>query len=337
MITFAILLLASTILAGAQEGPRDATRDLLKAWDDHRIVAVAENHRSVQDKDFILTLIASPEFPKRVNDIVVEFGNARLQPLLDSYMEAGPVSPHQLRRVWADTTVVNGLWDAPVYEQFFAAVRSRNQGLPKGQRMRVLACDPPIDWDKVKTLADAAPFLSRDPFCASLVEREVIGKGRKALMVMGDAHVSRRHMTGRPQDNTVTLIEMKHPGVVFVALTFVGQYRDSASIEQRLGEGPVPSLSLLRDTWLGALLAVPPKAPTRTRVGGGEATPETVVVTQPPQLQDVADALLYLGPKSMFTRSVPSAERFSTEDIRELDRRHQLLFGVPLDRNVLFQ
>lgn len=225
------MLLALALLACAQTVPaEDATHRLLAAWDEHYVVAVAEVHRLVQDKEFLLSLIGTPEFPAKVNDIVVEFGNARFQPMLDRYMAGKRVPRSELRRVWADTTVVNGLWDAPVYERFLAAARGRNQSLRKRQRLRVLACDPPIDWTKVKTIADTRPYLDRDAFCASLLEREVLAKRHRALVIMGDAHVSRRHVTGRALENAVTLVERKYPGAAFVALTYFGQYKDSASI-----------------------------------------------------------------------------------------------------------
>jgi hypothetical protein len=336
MARLVILLFVSVLGAAAQEAG-DAAGGLLEAWDHHPIVAVAEGHRTVQDKEFLLTMIRRREFPAKVNDIVIEFGNARLQPVLDRYMAGEPVTPDELRRVWADTTVVNGLWDAPIYEQFLAGVLERNRELPQSKKLRVLACDPPIDWAKVETTADAASLLDRDAFCASVLEREVIANGRRALVVMGDAHVSRRHMTGQVLDNAVTLTERKHPDSVFVVLTYLGQYSDSALIETRLGENSIPSLTLLRGTWLGELPAVPPKAPTRTRVGGGQAVSETVTVTNPPRLEEVADALLYLGPKDSLTRSTPEPQRFSPEDLKELERRHQILFGTPLDREALFR
>lgn len=328
----------SLLFASSQGTARlDAIEGILSAFDRHSIVAVAEAHRVEQDKAFLLSLIARPEFAAKVNDIVVEFGNARLQRTLDRYMAGRAVPPGELRRVWGDTTVVNGLWDAPVYEQFFAAVRERNRSLTQKQKLRVLACDPPIDWAKVRNLDDAAPFLSRDSFCASVLEREVLARGRRALVVMGDAHISRRHVTGRPLENAITLVEGKHPGSAFVVLTYFGQFRDSALMEERLGTAPIPSLSLLRGAWLGELPSVGPRPPTRTRVGGGQSATEQVTGTPPPRLEEVGDALLYLGPKNIFTRSIPSAERFGTDELQELERRHQLLFRVPLDRKALFQ
>jgi hypothetical protein len=332
-----LLLAALLIRVSAQDGPADAIRGLLSAFDSHSVVAVAEAHRVEQDKEFLLTLIASPEFPAKVNDIVIEFGSARFQAILDRYIAGQRVSADALRRVWTDTTVVNGLWEAPIYERFLAGVRERNRGLPLGQRLRVLACDPPIDWSTVKTVADAAPFLARDSYCAGVIEREVLAKGRRTLVVMGDAHVSRRHITGRPLDNAITLVERKHPGAVFVVLTYLGQYKDSALIEERFAAAAVPALMPLAGTWLGALPNVPARPPTRTRVGGGQAAAEAVEVTNPSRLEEVGDALLYLGPKASLTRSHPAPERFSPEDLRELERRHQMLFGLPLDRQVLLQ
>jgi hypothetical protein len=93
----------------------------------------------------------------------------------------------------------------------------------------------------------------------------------------------------------------------------------------------------LADTWLGALLATPSKAPTRTRLGGGQSVSETVQIVNPPRLEDAADALLYLGPKSSLTRSTPARQQFTPDDLRELERRNQLLFGLPLDRETLWQ
>jgi hypothetical protein len=137
--------------------------------------------------------------------------------------------------------------------------RERNRSLPKSSRLRVLACDPPIDWSHVSTLADAARRLDRDAFCAALVEREVIVRRHRALPFMGDGHVVHRNLLGNPTGNTVSLIEAKHPDSVFVIVTYLGQYSESAAIENRLNNGPIPTLVSLSDEWPGDLLAVPPE------------------------------------------------------------------------------
>lgn len=313
-----------------------AIDEILTAWRQHRIVAVSEVHRVAQPMEFFLELIRNPGFANVVNDVAIEFGNALHQSVLDRYIDGEPVAPAELRRVWADTTVVNGLWEAPMYERFLTGIRERNRRLPKPGKVRVLACDPPIDWSRVQAIGDAAPHLRRDSFCAALLEREVYNKGRRALVIMGDAHVARRHMTGRALHNVVTMIEEKHPGSVFTVLTWHGELKDKASIEQKLSEAQAPSVTRTHGTWLGALLALPLKAPTRTRVGGGQAVAEAVTPDNPPTLDQVTDALLYLGPSATLTRSAPTADHFSAEELRELERRHRIVFGLPLDRNALF-
>jgi hypothetical protein len=168
-----------------------------------------------------------------------------------------------------DRVAVESSQETPkaIYERFLAAVRERNRMLPKPQRLRVLACDPPIHWSRVKTAADAAPWLERDRFCAGVIEREVLAKGRRALVVMGDAHVSRLNLHGRLQENAIALVERTQPGSVFAVLTYLGQYRDSAAIEDRLSARTPPLLIPLAGTWLGALPARPPAG-----VSGGQVT-----------------------------------------------------------------
>ena len=224
-----------------------------------------------------------------------------------------------------------------MYGRFLTGIRERNRRLPKRQKARVLACDPPIDWSRVQAISDAAPHLRRDSFCASLLEREVYNKGRRALVVMGSAHVTSRHMNADALSNVVTMIEEKYPGSVFTVLTWDGNIKDKPLIEQKLSAAQAPSVTPTRDTWIGALLALPLKAPTRTRVGGGEAVVEAVKLSNPPTLDQVADALLYLGPSSTLTRSVPAADHFSPDELHELERRHRIMFGLPLDRNALFR
>jgi hypothetical protein len=46
---------------------------------------------------------------------------------------------------------------------------------------------------------------------------------------------------------------------------------------------------------------------------------------------------LYLEPKAALTRSVPDAAHWRREVWAELDRRHQILFGKPLDRSAVFK
>jgi hypothetical protein len=311
--------------------PVDAFKGVADAFRTHAIVAIGEAHRMQNPSDFVLALIRHPDFPPAVTDIAIEFGSSFHQPLLDRYIAGETVSREEIRKVWRDTTVVNGIWEAPVYEHFLAGVRDRNLKVPRARRIRVLACDPPIDWAKTTTIEQAAPFLARDRLWADLVEREVLGKGRKALLFVGGSHVSRRTITGAPEKNVVAILETARPRSVFAVHVHDGEIKGNAELESRLSPWPIPSLALLADTWLGQTKAEPPRPPVRTRVGQGQNTPMVVVVTTPRLLSEKADAFLYLGPRASWTRSVPAVESFDPEYLRELERRHLLIFGRPLD------
>ena len=61
----------------------------------------------------------------------MEFGNPRYQELMDRFVKAEQVGDQALRRVWQDTTQISGVWDRPIYEDFFRAVRAVNATLPE--------------------------------------------------------------------------------------------------------------------------------------------------------------------------------------------------------------
>jgi hypothetical protein len=104
---------------------------VMQAFDTADIVALGEAHRRKQDSDLRIALIRRPEFAHKIRNIVVEFGNARYQPVLDTYIRGGDVRPEQLQLLWRDTTQP-GVWDSPIYEEFFRTVREVNQKLPTG-------------------------------------------------------------------------------------------------------------------------------------------------------------------------------------------------------------
>jgi hypothetical protein len=69
--------------------------------------------------------------------------------------------------------------------------RALNQKLPPERRLRVLAGDSPVDWDQIKSPGDIIRLVHRDASIASLMEKEVLSKHRKALMLFGTFHLMR--------------------------------------------------------------------------------------------------------------------------------------------------
>src|ERR1700688_2718151 len=88
-VLFAIIGQAQTQQAkpkGAEPVPEAAIPAILAAFDKYEVVALPQGH-GIQDlDDLILTLIRTPAFSAKVNDIEFECGNALYQPILDRYI-----------------------------------------------------------------------------------------------------------------------------------------------------------------------------------------------------------------------------------------------------------
>jgi hypothetical protein len=331
--------------------PVNASEAILNAFEKYHVVALGEAHGLQEEHDFIQSLIRNPAFADKVNDIVVECGNALYQDILDRYIAGQDVPMADVRQVWRSTTQsAVGLWNALVYEQLFTSVRDLNKNLPAGKRLRVLAGDPPIDWKKVRSRNDADPFLGqRDTHFASVVQQQVLAKNRKALLIIGTVHLfkARPRVTpgtnagqphavppiGKRRGNVTQLLEESNPGSVLVIAPHAGfgNLRPelaelNTKLEARMAPWPKPSLVLVKDTWLGALettALLPPLI-------GPDGRPRDPFAGL--TLGDIVDAYLYLGPRDSLTRSNTSPETLKDQEyLDELTRRSQLIFGQPFD------
>jgi hypothetical protein len=311
----AFLILALTTAGSSQTPtPRDAVSAILEVFEHYPIVAIGEDHRHQQIHDFIVSLVTASNFPGRVNDIVVEFGAARYQGLMDRYIAGETVSLDQLRQVWRDTVNIL-VWDAPIYQRFFETVRSVNQRLPQSRRLRVLLGDPDFDWRQVHTRRQWERIArQRDAHAWQVVENEVFVKHRRALLVFGSGHLNREgaydRVDRKPQTkfNLTETIEKNHPRTVFVIWPHTGNWGAITEVDARLASWPAPALALLKGTWLGA-----------TAIGEPG--------TSPP-MQELADALLYLGTVASERYSKPPDTLYADPAyLRELLRRDRIQGG----------
>jgi hypothetical protein len=307
-----------------------ARRALLNAFDSHLLVALSEAHGMTEEAELINSLIRHPDFPKKVNAIVIESGNAIHQKLIDKYVNGDPVSLDELRCVWRDhTCAALGPRDSSNVERFFATVRDVNRQLPPAKRVRVLAGDPPIDWTKVAKKEDVFPWLAqRDTHYARVVETEVLAKNLKALLIIGGAHLDRGPLpNGHPKAGVMMqILEHGYPGKTFIVLPHEGFGEHNAIWEPKLRTWPRPSLALIASTWL----ALPKSAAQKDvlhRLQDGESRRA---------IQPNADGLLYLGPRDALTMEKLPGDIYSDETyVKELDRRSRICKGRPLDRSEL--
>jgi hypothetical protein len=308
---------------GAELQRSDAVDALIQATSRYPLVALGEFHQLREWHNFATTLLERRELAATVDDIVVEFGNARYQDVADRFVVGlEPVEFDELSQIWRNAGSV--LWDAPVYEQFFRHVRQVNARLPGGQRLRVLLGNPDIDYGAVRSAADTRELTKADrgdAFFADVVGREVLARGRRAILIAGADHLRRGvHANTGPDDpNVATILEEKYPGQLFIVypLPFEYDVELGREIEEALATWPTPALARLDGTWLG----VQP-------VGHRAFNPESTFADQ-------VDAVLWLGPRESLTasRADPAIYRQGTY-ASELQRRSVILSeysGEPVD------
>src|SRR5438045_6465210 len=82
-----------------------AIREIAKQFDEHPLIMIGELHRWEQLHAFLREMIRNPEFVCRADDIVVEFGNSRLQGLADRFAAGEKVNETELQSLWRETSV----------------------------------------------------------------------------------------------------------------------------------------------------------------------------------------------------------------------------------------
>jgi hypothetical protein len=305
---------------GGAPGPEasDPAAILEAAWDRAPLVAVGESHAIEEHGAFLESVIESDEINRRLDDIVVEFGSADHQEVIDRYVRGEAVAAAEIDRLLRDTTQIL-VWESPIYRNIFAAVRRANRRRPASRPLRVLLGDPAIDWQATRTTGAYRRVADeRDRHFAALVEREVLARGRRALLLMGSYHALK---TGTSRATVASLLERRRPGSVFVVMLHAGMGPHSARVEAAFSRGPAPGIVLLSRSWIGAL-------PARSAF----VLPPVLQLPSGLVLRDIADAYLYLGPASSLTRVPPPGTIYEEPDhLRELERRHPIVTGQPLD------
>jgi hypothetical protein len=114
IIWFCFVILSSAVALAQQTKrpavPIDPFAAIIDAFGSHSIVALGEGeHNNEQGHAFRLSLIRHPKFALTVNDIVVEFGSARYQSLMDRYIKGENVPANTLRQAWQNTTQISAV------------------------------------------------------------------------------------------------------------------------------------------------------------------------------------------------------------------------------------
>jgi hypothetical protein len=205
---------------------------------------------------------------------------------------------------WKTTTQTNGVWDSPVYADFFAAVREVNKKLPANARIRVLAGDPP-----------RGSGMDRDASAVSILKEQVIEKHGKALVIYGAGHLFQafpRSVTG-----ITNALDADYPGRTFVVITQGGPYAEYDKFEGAL------------KTWVRPVLVSLGRSPFRDFtaeefLGRGNkrlVNGEWVNAYQGSRLTlgQMADAYIYLGSTSGADLRLSPDRQTGSRKVRKID------------------
>jgi hypothetical protein len=284
--------------------PVEPVAAIVDAFRSHSVVAVTAGHGEAWGYAFGLSLVRDPRFLDAVNDMVIEEGSARYQDVADRFVRGEQVSDESLCQIWRNTTQPGLGLDRP-WTEFFHAVRTANASRARDRQLRVLLGDPPIDWDEVRTPADHRKWIEmRDTFPADLIQREVLAKGRRALLTYGQMHFQRKNLGANYESDGLAQTIVSRLENVFKARVFtLWTSRDIAKLQADVASWPVPSVSAVRGTPLGSAdftFYYPSEAMGRFAMRDGkpdfsEQSPREQWRTL--RAEDQFDAVLFAGPE----------------------------------------
>lgn len=311
-----------------QPQPQDAVEFMAAASERYPVVELGrtEGTGNANEMDLLAHLLANRQFTANVDDVVIEAGNSRYQAMLDRYVSGEHVPQQQLAVVWRKTTQIIGGEADPTTKMLIDMVRTFNLKAPQHQ-LRVLAADPPIDWNAIHTAAQFDAFLSqRDTNAASVIEKQVLSKHRRVLVVMGGAHFTR---WASPQyGSTVTmLLERRNPGSTYVIYPIVDVSRFGAQLRRTFASWPAPVIVPIAGTELALQSGRTITASDTMRRVGSRWVPVTNAYPGH-TLGQLFDAVLYLGPANRL-RTIELKEPTDQPYAGELKRIRSIVIGTP--------
>lgn len=329
------------------------------AFANHPLVGISDHHSLAQEADFYIALVRDPRFAREVGNVVVEFGDAAHQDIIDRYVTGGEVPYTELRKVWTDAVGAMPTYTGQGYADFYLAVRQANAKLPPDQRIRVWLGEPPIDFSKIHSREDYGPYVERrDEHAAQVIIDNILTKNRKALVIYGGGHLSVLSPADRRLQKVIEaaggpriikpwlrdLVEKARPGAMYVIELYDGfdSRSCSALFEENASAWPVPALvSALRGSPIEAALrsaGCGSAADFRIELPGlSKAAQDEFDAAAQAKREELrldlgfnADALLYLGPAATLTYQPTLPDlAFDADYRREIERRSQFTGPLP--------
>ena len=335
---------------------KPAIDGIFEAFEKYPLVGLGDRHGLTQEIAFYEQLIRDSRFARDVGNVIVEFGDAAHQDVIDRYVNGEVVPYTELRNVWINTVGFIPTVSSSYYAHFFFQVRQTNLNLPPEKRIRVWLGEPPINWTEIKTKDEFWKFLEkRDPYPAGIITKNILEQNRKALVIYGSGHfeplnkeeeaIYARWRKEFPETASQiyrflqSLIETEYPDAFFIVQVYIG-FKDEACtnrFEQRFDDWtfPVlatPVLGTTLESDLRECLADPKSNPSRSLPPTWPKFVKDYILTHPDgHTLFRGDAILFLDAAAKLTQSPLLDDLYLDEELRqELSRRLEIMIGQPL-------
>jgi hypothetical protein len=336
------LVVVSTVVAAVGAGNPTPTSDpgdpidyIRRALEEFPIVCLTEGgHQARAPHEFLRRVVGNETILAAVDVVIVEFASAQHQPVLDAYIQGENVPFAKLSRVWRDTgQSPRAPWDSPLYHQLLEVIRNGNRDLPPAARVRVIAGDPPIDWEQIKTRQDfEASRIHRDPYVAKVAMEQAFQLGKKVLIIFGGAHLPKVPLAPEDPRNSLTYRILSQHGDAVCAIGFLNP--ENLGLEDRIDEFAQGTVYSTDRHWVGEInaeLFFPEIYSLVVDANTGEQSWQKVPLYSGYLVRDLFDALVYIGPSSAWGVVPASFDPQRDEAyLAELNRRSLIRFGRPM-------
>lgn len=175
-----------------QASPPSPQQYLMGKFIDHDVILLAEDHAIRDNLEFVMELI--PElYQAGIYNLAMEFGASENQHVLDSLLNAPEYDASLARDIMF---FYNVGWAYREYTDIYHEVWKLNSRIPAGApRFRIINMSYRYDWSgyhgEVRTPENMRKVFHKGPpdmYRANIIEKEVIDKGQKVLVLTGTVH-----------------------------------------------------------------------------------------------------------------------------------------------------
>src|SRR4030095_3413645 len=286
-------------------------------FDDHQFIFIGSTHGDLKIEEFLTCLGTRPACTRRATDIVVEWAGSGHQDLIDRYILAlDPIPADKLAPIWFDTDAPTMWTTLTQVRRFVETLRDVNRTLPAAKRIRLVGGNEGVDWAKIRTADDLAPYPYKTNLLPHLlVEHLAKQPGNRTLVVYGDAHI---HYQGN---------------------NFMGELKEALGRAKLFVVGRIGELVPTERPYLANVGdPLKPFFVEANRFPSNIPWPQSLRVTfeeRSSRLADYIDGFVYLGPEP--DKSLIGSIPLTVEQQSELKRRGSINSGMQRTMRARYQ